>query len=136
MFLQLLEIILSPVLFLFLFLSAFLSRFSSSKNKRLVWGEAPIINNVTWARAMEEGGFFSETFTDQYCSSLNKREEYDLILQEMFGKVLIYDLSTIWDLFILCSDMTFFISYNGFFYGKQFWLEQNLYFLKFLRKKL
>ena len=125
-----------PFLFLALLFAAILSRSTGRKKKRLVWGEAPIINNVYWARAMEEAGFLSETFTDRYCSSINKREQYDLIIQEMFGKMplrLKYYFGFVYSLF---RYDVFFLSFNGFFLWKTLLHRLEPVLFKISNKKL
>lgn len=107
-----------PFLLLLLLLAAFLSRLTVRKRRRLVWGEAPIINNVYWARAMEDAGFFSETFTDDYCWSINKREQFDLVIQEMFGKIPLRFKYYVGFIYSLFRYDVFFISFRGFFLWK------------------
>ena len=87
-------------------------------NPRLVWGEAPIINNVYWSNAMEKYGYQSETFTDDYCSTINTRKDYGKIVQDMYGAIPLsfkYYIAFLHSLF--CYDV-FFTSFNGFFLGK------------------
>ena len=131
------EAVLIPLLLLILIISARVCKYvNRSVKKRLVWGEAPIINNVYWASAMKEAGFCSETFTDQYCNSLNKREEYDLILQEMFGSIDLrfkYYLGFIYSLF---RYDIFFLSFNGFFLRKTLLHRLEPTLLKIANKKI
>jgi hypothetical protein len=47
---------------------------------RLVWGPIPIINNVYWSKAMKNAGYSSTTFTIGFYSTINKREDWDLLL--------------------------------------------------------
>ena len=136
MTISLLDFIFIPVVFVILMITALVTRFLQREKTRLVWGEAPIINNVYWARAMEEAGFFSETFTDYYCWSLNKREQYDLVIQEMFGKIplrLKYYLGFLYSLF---RYDIFFISFNGFFLRKTMFCRLEPFLLKVARKKI
>lgn len=104
-------------------------------NPRLVWGEAPIINNSYWARAMRAAGFNSMTFTDGYSYTINKREDYDRVLQEHYGPIPVF-LKYYFAFFeSLFSFDVFFISFNGFFLGKTpFWRMEAL-LLKLARKK-
>ncbi|MDC0156985.1 glycosyltransferase [Verrucomicrobia bacterium] len=117
-------------------LTAVVTRFTGRKDKRLVWGEAPIINNVYWARAMEEAGFFSETFTDQYCWSINKREQYDLVIQEMFWKIPLRLKYYIGFLYSLFRYDIFFLSFNGFFLWKTLLHRLEPILLKIANKKI
>ena len=131
------EAVLIPFLLSILIVTAIVSRFvSRSIKKRLVWGEAPIINNVYWARAMEKASFFSETFTDTYCWSLNKREQYDLVIQEMFWKIPLrfkYYFGFVYSLF---RYDIFFLSFNGFFLWKTLLHRFEPILLKIANKKI
>lgn len=131
------EFVLIPFSLLILIIAAVVSRFvSRSAKKRLVWGEAPIINNVYWARAMEGAGFFSETFTDQYCWSINKREQYDLVIQEMFWKIPLRLKYYIGFLYSLFRYDIFFLSFNGFFLWKTLLHPLEPILLKIANKKI
>lgn len=125
---------------LFYFFSVFFALIIRYKKKtlniRLVWGDAPIINNVYWSRAMKKSGYASETYTDSYCSTINKREDYDKILQEHFWNIPLqikYYLGFFESLF---KYDIFFISFSGYFLGKTpyWWLEHHL--LDLSRKKV
>ena len=80
------EFILFPLTSIILFLSAIVTRFSIRKKCKhsLVWGEAPIINNVYWSNCMKEAGYQSETYTDSYCYLINERNEYDRVVQDEY----------------------------------------------------
>ena len=80
------EFLLFPISIFLLFTSSILARCFVRKNKKpkLVWGEAPIINNVFWSNCMKEAGFNSETFTDSYCYLINERNEYDRVVQDEY----------------------------------------------------
>ncbi len=54
---------------------------------RLVWGSTPIINNKYWAAALREKGYASETFTLDFYTSINKREDWGRILSEEYPVV-------------------------------------------------
>lgn len=112
------------------------ARLVKSKKIRLVWGEAPIINNPLWARAMKAGGYNSESYTDGYCKSINAREDYDLILQERF-RFLPNELQKVFGFYeSLIRYDVFFISFNGFFLGlTPFWFFE-AYLLKLAGKKV
>jgi glycosyltransferase involved in cell wall biosynthesis len=100
-----------------LFISAFTSRiFSGRKGKpRLVWGEAPIINNVYWSNCMKEVGFKTETFTDSFCYRINERNEYDRVIQDEFRFIPLYLKYYFGFLDSLFKYDIYFISFNGFF---------------------
>lgn len=87
------------------------------QNPALVWGSTPIINNSYWARAMKSSGFISETYTFDFYSSINKREDWDRLVSEEFSwalhplKPYLGFLSALWSYDI------FFLSFDGFFLG-------------------
>jgi hypothetical protein len=60
--------------------------YSSKSQHRLVWGATPIISYSYWARAMAECGYTSQTFTNSYYATINRREDWDLLIQERYGK--------------------------------------------------
>ena len=87
-----LECFLFPFLLSILFISAFTARILGGRKgkPRLVWGEAPIINNVYWSNCMKEIGFKTETFTDSFCYRINERNEYDRVIQDEFRFIPLY----------------------------------------------
>jgi glycosyltransferase involved in cell wall biosynthesis len=117
---------------------AFLARFTGGGQgrARLVWGEAPIINNGYWARAMRKAGYSSVSYTDGYCSSINAREDYDLILQERFGKLPLFIKFYLGFAAALFDYDVFFISFNGFFLGRTPYWFLEAWLLKVARKKV
>lgn len=120
-----------------LYLSALLAR---KKNKpdmpRLVWGTVPIINNSYWSRGMRQAGYSSDTFTTDYYSTINKRDDWDLILSEEYHwapsrlKPILAFIQSLfrYDVFI--------IPFSGFFLGRTpfAYLQANI--LKFAGKKV
>jgi len=101
-------------------LIAGLARIRSHGNTkpRLVWGSTPLINNRHWSRAMQSAGYFSETYTQSFYSSINQRSDWDRVLDEEWGrcpKVLKPFLAFLHSL--LVYDV-FFISVDGFFIGR------------------
>ena len=86
------HVALYPVTFLFLVIAlpyAIFSRFTSFRIKsgpKLVWGSTPIINYSYWSKAMVKAGFKSETFTKEYFTTINKRDDWDRIVSEEFFK--------------------------------------------------
>jgi hypothetical protein len=103
--------------------SFFAAIFARSKVKlgekpRIVWGSTPLINNSYWSKALREIGYCSETFTTEYYSTINQREDFDILLTEKFKnypEVLKPYLAFIESLF--CYDL-FVISCDGFFLGR------------------
>lgn len=127
-----------PITFPLLAVVAGLARFKggSQEKPRLVWGEAPIINNGYWARAMRKAGYFSVSYTDGYCSSINAREDYDLILQDRFGKVPLFIKYYFGFAAALFAYDVFFISFNGFFLGRTPYWFLEAWLFKVARKKV
>lgn len=132
------EFLLFPVSITLIFATSILARCFVRQNKKpkLVWGEAPIINNVYWSNCMKEAGFNSETFTDSYCYLINERNEYDRVVQDEY---------LFWPLFIkyyfafigsLFRYDIFFISFNGFFLWRTIMSRYEAFFLKLANKKI
>ena len=101
------------------FLTAIYVRLKPKKDYklRLVWGSTPIINNSYWSRAMVKAGYRSETYTYDYYSEINKREDWNKILDEEYPLLpgfVKHLFAFIHSLFLYD---VFFISFNGFFLG-------------------
>ena len=133
-----LECLLFPFLMPILFISAFTSRiFSGRKGKpRLVWGEAPIINNVYWSNCMKEVGFKTETFTDSFCYRINERNEYDRVIQDEFRFIPLYLKYYFGFLDSLFKYDIYFISFNGFFLWRTICRSFESTLLKIAAKKI
>ena len=103
----------------FLLVSSVIARFKYVlRNKpRLVWGSTPIINNSYWSRAMVDAGFHSETYTGDFFSAINKREDWDHILSECFPYVWWPIKPYLAFLVSLFRYDVFFLSFDGFFLG-------------------
>jgi hypothetical protein len=108
-----------PLFVLFSYLSALLARVISkpNNNRRLVWGSAPIINYSYWSRAMRDAGYSSDTFTTDYYSSINKRDDWDRILSENYCGVPYLLKPFVAFIHSLFSYDIFIISFDGFFLG-------------------
>jgi hypothetical protein len=126
------------LLFLILaFFSALLARrVNRPHNPRLVWGSTPIINNSHWSRGMREAGYFSETFTTDYYSTINSRDDWDRIVSEEYNwapsrvKPLVAFIDSLfrYDVFV--------ISFDGFFIGKYPFAYLQAHILKLAGKKI
>ncbi len=125
-----------PLVYIALVIASLCARRQVGTRPRLVWGEAPIINNVYWSRALRRGGYPSETYTDEYCHSINSRAEYDRVLQEHYRILPVF--LRYYPAFVesLFRYDVFFISFNGYFLGKTpyWWIEGHL--LRLARKKV
>ena len=106
-----------------------------SKKPRLVWGSTPIINNAFWSRAMCELGFASETFTNQFYSRINKRNDWGRILQDEYR----YCPHPLRKLIAFADSLlrydVFFISADGFFIGHTVLWRIQAFLLKIAGKK-
>lgn len=115
------EMLISPFYLLVAIFVALYVRYKSPVHdvhkKRLVWGDAPIINNKYWSDAMCFGGWNSQIYTDGYSSSINTRNDYGRILEEEYPRI----HKKISRYFAFLESLTkydvFFISFNGFFLG-------------------
>ena len=139
-FFVLASLLFAPVFFLFAIFFSFCVRVFGGNHQnapKLVWGSTPIINNMYWSRAMKSMGYFSETFTNGFYSKINKREDWDVLIQEKYSKKMPLKLKIIFAFFeSLVKYDVFFISFDGFFLGMTpyWWMEG--YLLKFAGKKV
>lgn len=102
---------------------------------RLVWGSTPIINNKYWSEAMKTEGYLSETFTLDFYTSINKREDWGRILSEEFS-ILPHPIKPyIGFLDVIKRYDVFFLSFDGFFLGNTpiWWIQA--FWLKWAGKK-
>lgn len=125
---------------LYLFLASVLALYvrnrpRSDQKPRVVFGPIPIINNHYWSIAMRNAGYESETYTFDYYSKINKREDWGRILSEEYGK-----LPTLFKFGIAFLDSlikydVFVIPFSGYFLGSTpLWCFESLLF-KISRKK-
>ncbi|MFN3998510.1 hypothetical protein [Algoriphagus sp.] len=125
-----------PIYLIFGTLWVFFHRINSlSAKPRLVWGSTPIINNKYWSEAMKAKGFTSETFTLDFYSSINKREDWGRILSEEFS-ILPHPFKPYFGfLDAIRRYDVFFLSFDGFFIGTTpiWWIQA--YWLKWAGKK-
>lgn len=138
---SLVEGILSPAFIIIIFFVALYARFFSGvkdENPRLVWGDAPIINNKYWSDAMLKNGYSSIVYTDGYCSSINKRKDYGRLLSEIYGYILVRTGIARYLAFIECLIKfdVFIISFTGFFLGKTILWRMEYFFFKLADKKI
>jgi hypothetical protein len=108
---------------------------SLPEKPRLVWGSTPIINNKYWASALRAQGYDSETFTLDFYSSINRREDWGRILSEEFS-IVPHPLKPYFAFLdgIRKYDV-FFISFDGFFLSTTpvSWIQA--YWIKWAGKK-
>lgn len=109
---------------------------NSVKKPRLVWGSAPIINNSYWSRAMVKCGFDSETFTTDFFSTINKRDDWDRIIKEEYRWAPRPTKPFIAFVESLFRYDVFFLSFNGFFIGSTPVRHLQAQLLKIANKKI
>jgi glycosyltransferase involved in cell wall biosynthesis len=82
-------------------------------------------------------GFISHTFVSTFYSNINKREDWDIVLQNKYGCILPLSIKHILAFFeSMINYDVFFISFDGFFLGiTPYWWMENL-FLKLAGKKI
>ena len=111
--------------------------FAAKKNKppRLVWGSSPIINYSHWSRAMKQMGHISDTFVLDYFSSINHRNDWDMVLLEKYWPLprLIKPYMAFLEAVIKYD--IFIMSFDGFFLGDTYLRYFQAYFLKLANKK-
>ena len=79
-----LELVFIPFfLLLYLFIILIKKRPSKHNMPRLVWGADPIISNKYWSESLKEGGYTSKTLMNGFYSSINKKEDYDIYLDNL-----------------------------------------------------
>lgn len=70
------------------FVDCLLQRFRGvGKPPRLFWGPVPIISNKYWSAALRAAGFDSRTVMVTYYDVINKRDDFDLYLEDIFPKL-------------------------------------------------
>jgi len=132
-------LILFAIPFLFVgIITALYTRFTfkETNKPRLVWGSVPIINNSYWSKAMRACGFESTTYTTSYFSVINKREDWDRILEEEYK----FFPSPIKPFLAFLRSLIrydiFFISFDGFFIGSTplYWVQ--IPFFRIAKKRI
>lgn len=106
------------------------------KKLRIVFGSAPILNNINWSKALAQIGFKSETFVFPIFDSINKKEDWDNILSYRYKyfpyriRIFLAFAESIlkYDIFVL--------SYRGFFLQKTALRYFQAQLLKLAQKKI
>jgi hypothetical protein len=130
-----------PVIFPIIFFAALLSRFLTHVCRvhrlRLMWGPAPIINNPYWARAMANAGYSSESFTENYASTLNARSDYDRLVTDVVSAHIPLKIRALISFVIsLFRYDVYFFSFEGGFLGSTPLWRLESFFLKVANKKV
>jgi len=140
-FIQLIEVLsfycIVPFYLVVSFGLAFLSRvLAVHGTPRLVWGSTPIISLSIWSRGMKSAGFFSETFTYDYYSSINNRDDWDILVSEKYAYLpkKVKPLVAFWE--SLFRYDVFVITFEGFFLGRWPLACFQYYLLKCAGKKV
>jgi glycosyltransferase involved in cell wall biosynthesis len=128
----------SPLLIVGMIACCVLARFlvrSNPEKPRLVWGAVPIVSYSYWSQAMKRAGYESETYTHSFYASINKREDWDLLIQERYTFLPLH--LRFYPVFLesLLKYDIYFLSFEGFFLGFTpiWWIEAWL--LKIAGKK-
>jgi hypothetical protein len=74
-----------PLAALCLPLLALASVVLQGRQRWLVWGPIPIINNKYWSEAMQRAGWKSRTLMSTYYPAINKRNDYDMYYEDLLG---------------------------------------------------
>ncbi len=137
-FLKVLFLFLSPFYMVISLVAAIFSRFMKNKNckLRLVWGSKPLIPNTYWSNCMSKVGFYSTTFVDGYSQNINKKEDWDVTLQEKYIFIPFIFRPFVAFIHSLFLYDVFFISFSGFFIGQTplWWIQA--YIFKIAKKKV
>ena len=119
------------------FLCSIIARFKSKKNNkpRLVWGSTPIINYSYWSKAMKRVNYNSETFTKGYYTIINKRDDWDKIIEECYQTLPYHFRGFFAFLESLFKYDVFVISFDGFFIGNTLFENFQAQIIKLLKRK-
>ena len=120
------------------FLCSIIARFKSKKNNkpRLVWGSTPIINYSYWSKAMKRVNYNSETFTKGYYTIINKRDDWDKIIEECYQTLPYHFRGFFAFLESLFKYDVFVISFDGFFIGNTLFENFQAQIMKIAKKKV
>lgn len=133
------DILIAPVFLLICIPCAIIARIVDNKaygKSRLVWGSTPIINYSIWSDAMHQIGYNSKTFTTDYYSTINERDDWDLLISEKYPccpRVLKPYVAFVHSLF---NFDIYFISFDGFFLGESCLKKAQAQLLKLAGKKI
>lgn len=118
--LRLVDFLLLPLFACVATIAALLARAAGSggpSQPRLVWGSTPIISNSYWSRAMKKAGHFSETFTTDFYQLINKRSDWDRVLDEHYKVAPLRTRKYVAFIHALFLYDVFFMPFSGFFIG-------------------
>ena len=108
--------------------------FKSNEKRRIVWGSTPIINNYYWSKAMKNIGYQSECFTYDFFKSINKRSDWDRIIDEEYKWLPLFIRPYIAFIDSLFKYDIFVIPFSGYFIGHTY-IKSIQYFLFELANK-
>jgi len=81
---KILEILALPFLCLiYIIIIIIKRRRKAGELPKLIWGADPVISHKYWSESLKEKGYFSKTMMNGFYSSINKKEDYDLYLDEL-----------------------------------------------------
>lgn len=85
--------------------------------ERLVFGATPILNLMYWSAAMRAHGYETHTLVNGFYARINKRSDWDSVLDERFHQVPARFRKFVGFLWALGRFDVFFVSFNGFLLG-------------------
>ena len=110
--------------------------FKSNEKKRIVWGSTPIINNYYWSKAMKNIGYQSECFTYDFFRSINKRSDWDRIIDEEYKWLPLFIRPYIAFNDSLFKYDIFVIPFSGYFIGHTLMKNFQSFLFKLANKKV
>ena len=121
-------------LFFLIFYSYFRKLFVFKRNKKIIFGAAPILNNKYWSKALQEHGYDTMTLMKRYYKTINQKEDYDLYFDDLIPKFLrfryvneIAYLFFVW-IFIIHNAKYFVMPFRGVVFYNYLWRMEYLLF--------
>lgn len=136
------HLIFTFISFIFLFLAIFIAiinrttQTNINKKNRIVWGSIPIINNYYWSKAMKNIGYQSECFTYDFFKSINKRSDWDRIIDEEYKWLPLFIRPYIAFIDSLFKYDIFVIPFSGYFIGHTLIKNFQSFLFKLANKKV
>jgi glycosyltransferase involved in cell wall biosynthesis len=123
-------------IFIILICTLYIRIFNSNNKKRMVWGSTPIINNFYWSKAMKNIGYQSECFTYDFFKSINKRSDWDRIIDEEYKWLPSFIRPYFAFSFSLFKYDIFVIPFSGYFIGHTYIKHFQSFLFKLANKKV
>lgn len=102
-------------------------KLTDKKNKKILFGTTPILNNKYWSNALKEIGIESETLMKTYYGSINNKSDYNLYFDDLVPKIfrqtpinkVVYPFF-VWR-YIIQHAKLFVMPFSGVVFHKYFW---------------